>query len=248
MINVNNILHLFENLVRQKYPISSDAEPTAKDHELADQLFLLFDQLINATELEFETIKILDFNTNDYEDEEYQMENKDDTSCIIDGITYSYDTMSALAEYSKSHTFSSLRRRYRRVKSKQHLHRIKQYVKDQGTKFHKLQRVDEYAYTEFLRARNSYLPIHDCDIRRVAIKKAREMDLNDFVASHHWILDFKRRHNISSRKVTKLVTKHHLEDRDQILKSAETFVKTVKDALPQYDENHVWNTDQSGFK
>ena len=128
------------------------------------------------------------------------------------------------------------------------MHRIKQYVKEQGTKFHKLQRVDEFVYAEFMRARRYSLPIHDADIRRLAIKKARETNLNDFVASHHWLLNFKRRHHISSRKITKLVTTHHLEDRNEILKSAENFVKRVNDIAPKYTEDHILNTDQSSFK
>ena len=79
--------------------------------------------------------------------------------------------MCDIVQYSKTHTFSSLRSRYKRIKSKQHLHRIKQYVREQGTKFHKLRRVDEFVYTEFMRTRKSYLSIHDFDIRRLAIKK-----------------------------------------------------------------------------
>ncbi len=106
MANANNILYLFGDLVRQKYSTSSSTEPSAKDHELADQLFLLFDQLLNAAELEFENIKTLDFNAEDNDDDEYEEETKDDTMCDI-------------VEYSKNHTFVSLRSRYRRIKCKQ---------------------------------------------------------------------------------------------------------------------------------
>jgi len=235
MINVNNILYLFDNLVCRKYPSSSHTEPSSQDHELADQLFQLFDQLLNAAELQVDNIVTLDFNTyyND-DDDEYQEENMNTTSFNIDGIKYSYDTMCAIVEYSKSHTFSSLRNRYKRIKSKQHLHRIRQYVKDQGTKFHKLQRIDEFVYAELIRARESYIPVHDFDIKRLAIAKAREINLNGFTASHHWILNFKHLHHISSRKITKLVTRHHLEDRDKILNSAENFVTTVKYMIPKY--------------
>ena len=247
MANVSNILYLFDDLVHQKYPGSSRTKSSAKDHELADQVFLIFDQLLNAAGLEFESIKTLDLKVDD-DDEEYQEENNDDTPCNIDGVRYSYNTMCDITEYSKNHTFSSLRSRYKRVKSMQHLHRIKQYVKEQGTKFHKLKRVDEFFYAEFMRARKAYLPIHDSDVRRLAIKKAREVNLNDFVASHHWLINFKRRHHISSRKITKLVTKHHLEDHSEILKSAENFVKKVKDKIPKYVEDHIVNTDQSSFK
>ena len=126
MANVHNVLYLFENLVRQKYPASSNTQPSPKDHELADQLFLLFDQLLNGTQSEFDYIKTLDFDPDD-DDEEYQEGDKDDTPCNIDGAKYSYNTMCDIVEYSKNHTFSSLRSRYKRIKSKQHLHRIKQY-------------------------------------------------------------------------------------------------------------------------
>lgn len=247
MANVNNILYLFDDLVQQKYPGSGRTKPSAKDHEIADQLFLIFDQLFNANGLEFDNIKTLDSNVYD-DDEEYQEENHDDTSHNIDGVRYSYNTMCTIVEYSKTHTFTSLRSRYKRIKSKQHLHRIKQYVKEQGTKFDKFQRIDEFVYTEFMRARKAYLPIHDSDVRRLAIKKAREINLNDFVASHHWLINFKSRHHISSRKITKLVTKHHVEDRNEILKSGEDFVKKVKDKVPKYAEDHILNTDQSSFK
>jgi len=64
-------------------------------------------------------------------------------------------------------------------------------------------------------------------LRRLAIKKAHDLNIIGFTASHHWVSGFKRRHHISSRKVTKLITKNHLEDRDNILKSAESFVQTV---------------------
>ncbi|CAF3524562.1 unnamed protein product [Rotaria sp. Silwood2] len=249
MINVNNILHLFDNLVRRKYPLSSHTEPSSQDHELADQLFQLFDQLLNVAELQVDNIVTLDINAYyDDDDEEYQEENKNPIFYDIDGTKYSYDTMCAVVEYAKSHSFSSLRSRYKRIKSKQHLQRIRKYVKDDGTTFQKLQRIDEFVYAELVRARESYIPMHDFDIKRLAIKKAREINLNSFTASHHWILNFKHRHHISSRKITKLMTKHHLEDRNEILKSAENFVKTVNEMIPKYTEDHILNTDQSSFK
>jgi hypothetical protein len=67
---------------------------------LADQLFQLFDQLLNAAELQVDNIVTLDFNTyyND-DDDEYQEENMNTTSFNIDGIKYSYDTMCAIVEY-----------------------------------------------------------------------------------------------------------------------------------------------------
>lgn len=248
MINIYNVVNLFNDLVYQKYPESTHDEPSPKEHELADQLFLLFNQLLNSAELLVDNVVTLDFVEYDDNDEEYTAENRAESLTVIDGIKYSYDTMRDVVDYSKTHTFSSLRNRYKNIKYKQQLHRIKQYVKVQGTKAQKLQRLDEFVFAQFTRARESYLPVHDSDLRRLAIQKARCLNLNDFTASHHWLLDFKQRHHISSRKVTKLITKNHCEDRNKILNSADTFLKKVNKTIPKYPVDHVLNSDQSSFK
>ena len=245
MINIYNVVNLFNDLVYQKYPEPTRDEPSPKDHELADQLF---DQLLNSAELLVDSVVTLDFDEYADNNEEYTVENRAENLTIMDGTKYSYDTMRAVVDYSKTHTFSSLRSRYKSIKYKQQLYRIKQYVKVQGTKAQKLQRLDEFVFPQFTRARESYLPVHDSDLRRLAIQKARCLNLNDFTASHHWLLDFKQRHHISSRKVTKLIAKNYCEDRNKILNSADTFLKKVNKIIPKYPVDHVLNSDQSSFK
>ena len=78
--------------------------------------------------------------------------------------------MCAIVKHSQTHTFSSVRRRYRQIKYKEPLRRIKQYVNAEGTKAQKLQKGDDFVNGEFLRARAHYLPIHDSDLRRLASK------------------------------------------------------------------------------
>ncbi|CAF1265076.1 unnamed protein product [Adineta ricciae] len=248
MINVNNILYMFNNLVRQKYPELAQSEPSCKDHELADQLFLFFNhQLLNSTEpLVDHTVK-LDFDEYDDCSADYHEEDKNDAASNVDGIKYPYDTMCAIVEYSKNHTFNSINRRYKQIKYKEQLRRIKQYVNVEGTKIQKLQRVDDFVYAEFIRLRRCCLPIHDLDLRRLAIEKTHDLNIVGFKAFHHWIFYFKRRHQISSTKVTKLVTKNHSEDRDKILKFAENFVQTVRNTISDYAADHILNSDQSSF-
>ena len=248
MINVNNILDMFNNLVRQKYPELIQSEPSPKDHELVDQLILLFNQLLNSTELLVDHTVTLDFDEYDDCSSDYQEEDENDIASKVDGIKYSYDTMCTIVEYSKNHTFASIRRRCKQIKYKEQLRRIKQYVTAQGTKTKKLQRVNNFVYAKFIRGRECCLPIYDSDLRRLAIKKARDLNVTGFTASHHWILDFKPRNHISSRKVAKLVTKNHLKDRDKILRSAENFIQTVTTTIPNYAEDHILNSDQSNFK
>ncbi|CAF0994765.1 unnamed protein product [Adineta ricciae] len=116
-------------------------EPSSKDYEQADQLFLLFNQLLTSAEILVDHIVTLDFNEYDDCSADYQEEDDNAVALNVDGIKYSCDTI----------------------------------------------------------------------------------------------------------KVTKLVTKNHLEDRNEILKSAERFVKTVKNAIPDYAEDHILNSDQSSF-
>ncbi|CAF1365518.1 unnamed protein product [Adineta ricciae] len=234
---------LNQNLIlktEEKHPEPTKDEPSSKDYELADQLFLLFNELLTSAKLLVDHIVTLDFNEYGDCSADYQEEEDDNAVALnVDGITYSYDTMCPIVEFSKTHTFPTFRRRYRQIKYKEQLRRIKRYVNAQDMKTQKLQFVDNFVYTEFIRARECCLPMHDSDLRRLAIRKAHNLYLVGFMASSHWILDFKRRHHISSRKVTKLVTKNHLEDRNEILKSAERFVKTVKNTISDYAEDHI---------
>jgi hypothetical protein len=154
MFNVNNILYIFNNLVRQKYPELIRSESSSKDHELADQRFLLLNQLLNSAQLLFDHIVTFDFDEYDDCSADYEEEDKNDVASNVDGIKYSYDTMCAIVKYSKTHTFTSIRRRYKQIKYKEQLRRIKHYVNAQGTKTQKLQRVDDFVYAEFLRFEN----------------------------------------------------------------------------------------------
>jgi hypothetical protein len=131
--------------------------------------------------------------------------------------------------------------------------------------------VNDYVYNNFERARDLLYPVHDIDLKRRAIRKARMISLHGFVASDHWISNFKFKHNICSRKIIKVrvcfvatlqmqkflyymniislfqvITKRELVDEFEIKKSAEQCVMQVKSLLPRYDEDFVLNTDQSG--
>ena len=56
----------------------------------------------------------------------------------------------------------------------------------------------------FERARQKALPVYDSDLRRWALKQAMDESLHNFVASKHWLYTFKHKHNVVSRKITKV--------------------------------------------
>ncbi len=75
-------------------------------------------------------------------------------------------------------------------------------------------------------------------------KKARELNDNTCHANDNWILHFKHRHSLCSRKVTK----REVIGSDAIHESANNFVNKVQGLLPQYEQANAINTDQSGLE
>ncbi|CAF4718017.1 unnamed protein product, partial [Rotaria sp. Silwood2] len=68
---------------------------------------------------------------------------------------------------------------------------------------------------------------HDAAIQRWALSQAKTGNLHNFTASHHWLLNFKRRNGITSRKVTKFISRREFIDNDVIANRGDKFVKEV---------------------
>ncbi|CAF1533038.1 unnamed protein product [Adineta ricciae] len=83
-------------------------EPSSKDYEQADQLFLLFNQLLTSAEILADHIVTLDFDEYDDCSADYQEEDDNAVALNVDDIKYSCDTMCAIVEFSKTHTFPTL--------------------------------------------------------------------------------------------------------------------------------------------
>ena len=82
--------------------------------------------------------------------------------------------------------------------------RFRRYLEKHGTKKQKLDKIDDYVFDMFERARQKALPVHDIDLRWWALKQAMDESLHNFVASKHWLYAFKHKHNVVSRKITKV--------------------------------------------
>lgn len=88
--------------------------------------------------------------------------------------------------------------------------------------------------------------MHDRNLTRWGAEKARELQLN-FRASHHWLLNFKRRHNIVSRKITRQISRKNQAEEPAVRTSATEFINKIK---PIFAKNpaRIFNSDQTGFK
>jgi hypothetical protein len=96
----------------------------------------------------------------------------------------------------------------------------------------------------FKEARDQSLCIHDADLRRWAMTKARERSMFEFVASNWWVHNFKHKHLIVSRKISKVVSSQSTRNADEIDSSAEDFVNAVRAEMKNYSPSQIFNTDQ----
>ena len=147
----------------------------------------------------------------------------------------------------RKHSRRSFHHSFKNISDRTYITRFRKYLVAHGTKKEKLDEVDSFTYNYFEKVREQLLSIHDIDLKRFALKKAREVGDDTFVASDHWLHNFKQRHGICSRKITKLVTKSEVENKETIDQTADDVVLEVQKMLPEYRPENVINTDQSGL-
>jgi hypothetical protein len=148
----------------------------------------------------------------------------------------------------KRRTWKTVHHRYKAIPSQSYVSKFRKYLEKHGTKRQKTRTIDEIVYKKFLQSREKALPVHDVDIQRWGLKAAKDLELDDFHASHGWVNNFKSRHKIVSHRLTNIVTKHQIEDSDVIEKSKQEFIKNYYKLLPKYRSSEVINTDQSGIE
>ena len=115
-------------------------------------------------------------------------------------------------------SWRSIDNRYKLLPNQGYVSRFRQYIFQQETKRQKTESMRQLVFRKSSDAREKCLPVHDVDIQRWSFKAAKELKVGNFHASHHWLLDFKRKYRIVSRRVTNIVTHHQVEDHETIQK------------------------------
>jgi len=222
--NVASIL--FDRICSSSATPKSSAALTPKVHEVADYLMDVLDSIVKSNGFSVETEVCLDVDLRDKEDYEESEENQLDESATdsdydmeddkkkSDLTKFSKEYMQNVLDYyderneqtgCRKRTFHGVQRRYKRIKNSGYITKFRKYLEENGgTKKQKLDQVDDYVYDRFVHAREQCLPVHDNDLRRWAVKKGADISLQNFVAGHHWLLNFKYRHCLCSCKITKV--------------------------------------------
>lgn len=274
MINPHRVAELLSRLVSEQLSLNDhNSGDSSRDEEVAKGLYGQIESILESTHYTFETEDTVDFNDElsveqsaeeEEIDDDDDNESRDETFMEVDerqqnsffhqfSIEYMqraidfYDAVNSRTG-KKQHSWKTFQHHFRNVKNRKYIERFRKYLENGGTKHQKLDEIDHYTYEKFEKARSEFLFVHDVDLKRWALQKAREIDDETFKAGDHWILEFKKRHELCSRKVTKLVTQREVLDSDTITDSANSFVTEIKKILSRYREINVLKTDQSGVQ
>jgi len=100
----------------------------------------------------------------------------------------------------------------------------------------------------FHEARSQHIIVHDFDMRRWGMQKARSYPGFKFSASDSWVLRLKQRNGIVSRRVQKLVSFREVKKQQELQEAINSFRTEMNSVIPDYSPRYVINTDQTGFK
>ena len=272
MINPQNFVQLLKKyILKLPRSIVLSSNPTAGDEDVAKQLYENLLSILNSTECHFENQDTLDYSfdinqlaevdENDSDEEDAQgtdckeEEEEDDGNSLLHQfaveymkkVLFYYDEINPRTG-KKKHKWRALQYTFKSVKSRNYIERFRKYVAAGGTRKQKLEEIDSFTFTSFEKARAQLLSVHEIDIKRWVLKKAREINDTTFAATDFWLHQFKRRHHVCGRKITKLVTKRQVDNGEDIRQSADQFVVQVEKILPKSNLDNVFNIDQSGLQ
>jgi len=135
------------------------------------------------------------------------------------------------------------------LKHHSYIKRWREQVQGGGTTFEKWNHIQRSTYEKFCEARSNHKQIKGSNLRSWALQASQSFrdDSFAFKASDSWLDGFKKKYRITSRKVTKLVTKREIKSSEDIQNSAKTFQILFKEISVKYRKDLIMNSDQVGF-
>ncbi|XP_029669749.1 uncharacterized protein LOC115239390 [Formica exsecta] len=106
--------------------------------------------------------------------------------------------------------------------------------------------IDSWTYDRFVEARQNFQQVTTRNLQQWALAAAAQFSNFEFKASTPWVAKFKQKRRIRQRKVTKFVSRKETVTIEETLAAAESFRIQIRDLIPNFDEDFVINTDQTG--
>lgn len=126
------------------------------------------------------------------------------------------------------------------------LQRYEEYLATGNVRF-KQAEIDKIVWKKVSDALDARRPIHDYLIRRWAQDAAASINATSFTASNGWLSNFKNRHNLVSRKVTKYISRAEQANEDRIEENLLHFREQYSALRDIYPPHLIMNMDQSNF-
>lgn len=136
------------------------------------------------------------------------------------------------------------------LNSRSALHSWKKQVERGENRITRYKLIDEYVTERLLEARSTFKIVRSSHLRQWAMQRLSEFQDPSFKfkASASWVTKFKRRHKVSSRKITRLVSKREVKSDEEIAVAAKNFQNEIQQLIPKFDPKYIFNTDQCGFQ
>lgn len=154
-----------------------------------------------------------------------------------------------LAKANPGWSLQSLQRRgAHRLKKKSDLQRWEEQIRKGGTTKDKYNTIDSWVNDRFTEARQCNQQVTTRNLQQWALAAASQFPELKFKAGHTWTDQFKARHRIRQRKITKFVSERETVTMEETLAAAENFRVQARAVIPNYDKDFVINTDQTGIQ
>ncbi|CAF1036417.1 unnamed protein product [Rotaria sordida] len=171
---------------------------------------------------ELDVYQTLDFDdeydeTTDKEEGTDEEESLDDTDVFDENQQqniynhFTLEEMEEIVEWVDQHPnykFTTIKHRFQKVKHPIYITRFREYIRKNGTRFEKLEKIKQFMWDEFYVKRAvEKEAVHDTDLELFAIQKARELKWDNFIVSESFLTRFKKKNRISSRRYNKIITR-----------------------------------------
>ncbi|CAF5198942.1 unnamed protein product [Rotaria magnacalcarata] len=165
---------------------------------------------------------------------------------------FTLEEMEDIIEWVDQHPnykFTTIKHRFRKVKFPNYISRFREYIKENGTRLKKLDKIKQFMWDEFyIKGTIEKEVVHDTDLERFAIQKARELNWDNFQVSESFITTFKKEKKTSSRRYNKLITRVSSTRNACSLEDAQTWIKNQKSLISKYSPNQILNSDHCSFQ
>uniref|UniRef100_A0A914V4D4 HTH CENPB-type domain-containing protein n=1 Tax=Plectus sambesii TaxID=2011161 RepID=A0A914V4D4_9BILA len=217
----------------------------------------MLDNSVDWDEFEIEEEEKLEFedDSEPEDDPDYEDEEAPDNHVRFNDTFVLADKVQSALEYYREPTKGSrsllvMNRRYRWITTEYHMQRLRKFEREgqiRADRRNNLRVLARKLKEEFDLRMSKGLIVHDTNLREIALNFNRELQIQNFGASHTWIQKFKKANRISSRHITSFVSKRSLRDREFIERNANEFVFNIRQQMDTIPLSAIVNADQSGI-